>query len=269
MKITYPQIISKSLAFTAVVVVSISAQAAITLDLQEGTLSQKANFGITAGSTVGAGIVANEWIGIYKFAGSGSEGPSGDFWSTCLSPAGLLDTASHNYTASSFAAGAPGKNPAAWAAGTQGDAGIQNAQYLWRLYAPTIIASGTAAQGTGLVLAMYEALYDSTGYGTTTTSGNGKFWLTSPLAGSIFNSYTTYLGALNGVSSTANVAANLGTGNILRSNENGAGQDLIWIPTATGPIVPVPEPATVIAGALLLLPFGASTIRILRKNRAV
>lgn len=30
----------------------------------------------------------------------------------------------------------------------------------------------------------------------------------------------------------------------------------------------VPEPATMIAGALLLVPFGASTIRILRKNRA-
>ncbi len=30
----------------------------------------------------------------------------------------------------------------------------------------------------------------------------------------------------------------------------------------------VPEPATMIAGALLLLPFGASTLRILRKNRA-
>lgn len=30
----------------------------------------------------------------------------------------------------------------------------------------------------------------------------------------------------------------------------------------------VPEPSTVIAGALLLLPFGASAVRILRKNRA-
>jgi hypothetical protein len=29
----------------------------------------------------------------------------------------------------------------------------------------------------------------------------------------------------------------------------------------------VPEPSTIIAGALLLLPFGASTIRILRRNR--
>jgi hypothetical protein len=31
---------------------------------------------------------------------------------------------------------------------------------------------------------------------------------------------------------------------------------------------PIPEPTTMIAGALLLLPFGASTIRILRKIRA-
>jgi hypothetical protein len=31
--------------------------------------------------------------------------------------------------------------------------------------------------------------------------------------------------------------------------------------------IPVPEPTTMIAGALLLLPFGASTLRILRKKR--
>jgi hypothetical protein len=30
----------------------------------------------------------------------------------------------------------------------------------------------------------------------------------------------------------------------------------------------VPEPTTMIAGALLLLPFGASTLRLLRKTRA-
>jgi hypothetical protein len=31
---------------------------------------------------------------------------------------------------------------------------------------------------------------------------------------------------------------------------------------------PVPEPTTLIAGALLLLPFGASTLRILRRRTA-
>ena len=33
-------------------------------------------------------------------------------------------------------------------------------------------------------------------------------------------------------------------------------------------VIVVPEPTTMIAGALLLLPFGASTLRILRRNRA-
>jgi hypothetical protein len=40
------------------------------------------------------------------------------------------------------------------------------------------------------------------------------------------------------------------------------------IDSLTVPDVAVPEPTTMIAGALLLLPFGASTLRILRKNRA-
>ncbi|HMD54297.1 MAG TPA: hypothetical protein VKJ65_07110, partial [Phycisphaerae bacterium] len=32
---------------------------------------------------------------------------------------------------------------------------------------------------------------------------------------------------------------------------------------------PVPEPSTVLAGALLLLPLGASAIRILRKSKSI
>ncbi len=36
--------------------------------------------------------------------------------------------------------------------------------------------------------------------------------------------------------------------------------------TYSGSISPVPEPTTMIAGALLLLPFGASTLRLLRKR---
>jgi len=38
--------------------------------------------------------------------------------------------------------------------------------------------------------------------------------------------------------------------------------------TITGAWVPVPEPTTMIAGALLLLPFGASTLRFARKSKA-
>jgi hypothetical protein len=38
--------------------------------------------------------------------------------------------------------------------------------------------------------------------------------------------------------------------------------------TMTVTFAPVPEPATLISGALLLLPFGASTLRILRRRQA-
>jgi hypothetical protein len=58
-------------------------------------------------------------------------------------------------------------------------------------------------------------------------------------------------------------------------DELGLGLDLPTIgyaPPIFGPnfqyeVSAVPEPTTMIAGALLLLPFGASTLRILRKNR--
>lgn len=238
---------------------SLSVNATITLTLQDA--GSRAMSGFTAGSTVGATITSGELIGIYQFKSSGTEGPTDPFWSTCLSPAGNLDWGTHSYVSDTFSVGAPGRNPASWAAGTQGDAGIQNAQYLWRLFSPTIIASGNANQGAGLALAMYEALYDSTGYGTTDTSGNGRFYVTQGLSGNVQTAYNTYLGALNGAQSVANVTANTGNGYILRSTENGAGQDLIWN------VQPVPEPTTVIAGALLLLPFGISTLWRIRKNR--
>ena len=55
---------------------------------------------------------------------------------------------------------------------------------------------------------------------------------------------------------------------------NGQAQDSVppspWSTFAAGTLipVPVPEPTTMIAGALLLLPFGASTLRIVRRRMA-
>jgi hypothetical protein len=40
-----------------------------------------------------------------------------------------------------------------------------------------------------------------------------------------------------------------------------------YVQPLLGMVVPVPEPSTIVAGALLLLPFGVSTVRILRKNK--
>ena len=49
--------------------------------------------------------------------------------------------------------------------------------------------------------------------------------------------------------------------------ENGEGQSVFDV-TSDPKLVPVPEPSTYLAGALLLLPFGSSVLRSLRKSRA-
>jgi len=50
-------------------------------------------------------------------------------------------------------------------------------------------------------------------------------------------------------------------------NTPGAEQNVEDFYNSQGNWVPVPEPTTVVAGMLLLLPFGASTVRALRKSR--
>ena len=125
----------------------------------------------------------------------------------------------------------------------------------------SIIAGGNSYDGAGLALAIYEVLYDSTGYGTYNTAGQGTFYVASGLSGAVETAYNSYLSVFNTGSSAANVSANLASGDVLRSTETGAGQDLIWN------LTPVPEPTTILAGALLLLPFGFSAVRMLRKSR--
>lgn len=48
---------------------------------------------------------------------------------------------------------------------------------------------------------------------------------------------------------------------------NQAGITAHWLYVDDVNLVPVPEPSTIIAGALALLPFGASALRMLRKSR--
>jgi hypothetical protein len=69
--------------------------------------------------------------------------------------------------------------------------------------------------------------------------------------------------ALNGNGALRVVAMNLYTGTDTSSYDQ---PQLAIDPTLNFRTLPVPEPTTMIAGALLLLPFGASTLRILRKR---
>jgi len=61
-------------------------------------------------------------------------------------------------------------------------------------------------------------------------------------------------------------AADIAAGSVTFNNtQNGLSWYAVWTPTPN--ISSVPEPSTIVAGALLLLPFGVSTVRILRKNK--
>jgi hypothetical protein len=59
-----------------------------------------------------------------------------------------------------------------------------------------------------------------------------------------------------------------GTTHYVIAFEDGTDMDYNDLVVEVSGVTPVPEPTTMIAGVLLLLPFGASTLRILRKNRA-
>jgi hypothetical protein len=84
-------------------------------------------------------FAGNDWIGIYQFNVSAADLgtiPTGNFWSVCLSPNGVLSStigSQFTYNFQNFDTAAPGLNgPALWSApGPNGGAGIQNAQYLW------------------------------------------------------------------------------------------------------------------------------------------
>jgi hypothetical protein len=80
--------------------------------------------------------------------------------------------------------------------------------------------------------------------------GNGKPGYTVTASGnnSVTTETATMLTALTGLNAEADLVA-------------------IVSPDGQSYVVAVPEPTTMLAGALLLLPFGASMLRILRKTR--
>jgi hypothetical protein len=217
-------------------------------------------------------ITSSDAIGIYRFNTSGSGIPN-PFWSVCLSPAGLLDGVTHTYNVLSFADANPGIYPSSWqwgvVNGTPQYWGINNAAYLWNKYGMDIVNNvgnvGVQNQrAAALQFAVWAALYDSTGYGQLGAPNN---WLapTAQMDATTKTWYDAYVGGLTSSGLTGPVF----TGNILESTialtgpNSGGSQEFFLLGT------PVPEPTTVIAGVLLLLPFGVSTIRILRRGRAV
>jgi hypothetical protein len=235
-------------------------------------------------------IAGNDLIGIYQFSASQPNGLSigTPFYATCISPAGVLNwNTPYTYSEVSFNGAGNGLNPsgfwAGWATGSaNGGYGIQNANWLYTHLSTGIINDSLAesghvgnstddAQGAAMALAMYTALYDSAGIGqvssTIAFNGSGKFQITGGLNllnPALNNVYSDYLQDLKMLDTSLPFSAV--PGDVLVPSDT-SGQDMILIGgSPQGGIVP--EPTTIISGALLLLPFGASTLRVLRRSRA-
>ena len=216
------------------------------------------------------------YIGIYSFNVSASTTPSvpndTTIWSLCLSPAGVIDGGSPaaTYYYESYAQASPGINPSAWAWNNSLTDpqywGIQNANYLWEQVMggdkrPTL----TANQATALVLAMYDALYDSTGYGALGGNAFNPKFGTSSISGNVAAveiAYNADLGLLN----PAAVGNNLDNGYVLvptsqRQNGSSYGQDFLFTTSSSpnlgsgsvGIVVPESAGMGVMAGSGALL----------------
>jgi len=167
---------------------------------------------------------------------------------------------SDTYTAKNFA-GQTGVDPH-WAS----VAGIQDVAYLYNTY--FVGQTLNADQDAGLQLAIWKVLYDSGVNGVVGSSvasfNSGKLqaWGFGAAAMNDALAYVT----------DVNTAINNGTfvtyaGLWLDPNDNNS-QGLIYTPASpTGNGGAVPEPSTVFAASLLLLPLGVGIARTLRKQR--
>jgi hypothetical protein len=190
------------------------------------------------------------------------------FWSTCLSPGGELDGGYYSYNYEPFSAEGVGNgiNPPAWTSGTVNGQtqywGIQNASYMWNYWATATSGLKSSAlhgldapdAGAALEIAMYVALYDSTGYGAYTET---KF---VPAASGPNAFSSGMLAAINddlAVLDPTTVSNNLSAGFVLvptNPNSSGpSGQEFIFFSPDMNN-VSAPEPmATSMLGGLIAL----------------
>jgi len=165
-----------------------------------------------------------------------------------------------------------------WGYDTVGDGAslaIQNASWLYNKVFEANLTQFVNPDGTqtaqqvensvAMQFAIWGALYDgkSDGSGQTTLGfGSGRFQVvgnTSFGGSGMITIADGYLTSLNAARTSGFTTYN---DTWLKPND-GDSQGMLY-----NSLTPVPEPTTLLAGALLLLPFGASTLRLARKNRA-
>ena len=137
----------------------------------------------------------------------------------------------------------------------------QRAAWIYNTYIGTV-NSANAEQVSAMAIAIWEALYEGSGtFDVTSGGGPGDYFKVSG-SGTVYDDVTSLANSWLD-DSTAYYTAN-----------GGFGYDLTWfqeqdtpdVQSLIGPVNPVPEPSTYLAGALLAVPFFASTLRLRRRK---
>ena len=163
--------------------------------------------------------------------------------------------------------GATGYDPT-WTGASGGSAAtaINEAAYIYQTYG-SLLEFGSQAQAAAVQLAVWKVLYDQ-GSGDLGSFSSGFFKVAASsgdssaqqaLVNTAISDAQSYVSAALGQSQQY-------VGFLLQPTDSNGNptkdvQEMLYN------IAPVPEPTTCIAGALLLLPFGASTLRMFRRNR--
>ena len=139
--------------------------------------------------------------------------------------------------------------------------GINQAAYIYKTYG-NLLTAGSASQAAAVQLAVWKVLYDN-GDANYDNFGAGMFTVTG--------GGTTVSTAIADAKTYVDAAAAQNqqyVGYLLQPTDSN-GNPTTAVQEMLYNITPVPEPTTIIAGALLLLPFGFSTLRMMRRNKTV
>ena len=191
---------------------------------------------------------------------SGDANMPADYVSVCTD-IGATIFLGNNYTFSGPEAfsGHSGINPA-WGAGAgAGDAmaAIQAAADIFYMHSSVLSPGGSLSDKAALQLAVWEALYDTTDSGQALSLSNGRFSVDPNWGdGAAITTAASWIASVN---THANYSGFLLVP-FPPSQYSAQAQELFIN------VTPVPEPATILAACLLLLPLGASTVRILRRS---
>jgi hypothetical protein len=130
------------------------------------------------------------------------------------------------------------------------------------------------ALGTAWLYSQYRAGH--IGDGSSNDANNdalqAAIWFLQGQAGGINNSFVTLaataVGGVANLENLSNGAFNVYALNLSVGSGNSAPGDLAGYAQPQLCLIPVPEPATIAAGAMLLLPLGASMVRVLRNRKS-